>query len=294
MPVNQYWSATVYDRATHALIRDMPRAGRSSQSPGLQTKVDGSVDICFGPKPPAGQESNWVPTSAGGRIRGPVPLLRSREAAVRQGMDAVGHRADRRSVSKERSHEKPQRSDLRRLAARGGEHPRARTAQSTPQASIGDTILVTPDNFNRAETDANFAGSEKRKGLAWFMHYREPMSPDFPIVRPNRDTLYSLSVFDLDAGPVTITLPDAGRRFMSMQVIDEDHYTPEVIYGAGTYTFTREDRHALRLARVRILVDPGIRRHQAGSRLPGCHRGRAAGGQRFEVPNWTNEPEEGA
>jgi len=68
VPVNQYWSATVYDRATHALIRDMPRAGRSSQSPGLQTKVDGSVDIYFGPKPPAGQESNWVPTSASGEF----------------------------------------------------------------------------------------------------------------------------------------------------------------------------------------------------------------------------------
>jgi hypothetical protein len=40
----------------------------------------------------------------------------------------------------------------------------------------------------------------------------------------NRDTLYSLSVFDLDAGPVTVALPDAGQRFMSMQVIDEDHY----------------------------------------------------------------------
>jgi hypothetical protein len=37
-------------------------------------------------------------------------------------------------------------------------------------------------------------------------------------VRPNRDTLYSLSVFDLDAGLVTITLPHAGQRFMSMQV----------------------------------------------------------------------------
>ena len=49
----------------------------------------------------------------------------------------------------------------------------------------------------------------------------------------NRDTLYSSALFDLDAGPVTITLPDAGKRFMSMQVINEDHYVPEVFYGAG-------------------------------------------------------------
>ena len=64
VPVNQYWSATVYDRATHALIRDMARAGRSSQSPGLQTNADGSVDIWFGPLAPKGKDSNWVPTSA--------------------------------------------------------------------------------------------------------------------------------------------------------------------------------------------------------------------------------------
>jgi hypothetical protein len=67
-PVTQYWSATVYDRDTHALIRNMPWASRSSQTPGLQKNADGSVDISFGPKAPAGQESNWVPTSADGKF----------------------------------------------------------------------------------------------------------------------------------------------------------------------------------------------------------------------------------
>jgi hypothetical protein len=67
-PVKQYWSATAYDRETHALIREMPRAGRSSQSPGLQANADGSVDIWFASKAPAGKESNWVPTSAGGQF----------------------------------------------------------------------------------------------------------------------------------------------------------------------------------------------------------------------------------
>jgi len=68
VPVQQYWSATAYDRATHTLIRDMARAGRSSQSPGLQTNADGSVDIYFGPKAPAGRESNWVPTKLDGQF----------------------------------------------------------------------------------------------------------------------------------------------------------------------------------------------------------------------------------
>jgi hypothetical protein len=58
-------------------------------------------------------------------------------------------------------------------------------------------------------------------------------------------------------GPVIITLPDAGKRFMSMQVIDEDQYTYAVYYGAGPYTVTREEigtRYGL--LGIRILVNP--------------------------------------
>jgi hypothetical protein len=63
-PVRLYWSATVYDRATHALIRNLPRSSRASNRPGLQKNADGSVDVYFGPKAPEGKESNWIPTSA--------------------------------------------------------------------------------------------------------------------------------------------------------------------------------------------------------------------------------------
>jgi hypothetical protein len=67
-PVRLYWSATVYDRATHALIRDMAWSSCSSHKPGLQKNADGSVDIYFGPKAPAGKESNWIPTSTNGKF----------------------------------------------------------------------------------------------------------------------------------------------------------------------------------------------------------------------------------
>jgi hypothetical protein len=81
VPVKQYWSITVYNRATHTFIRNLDRQGRSSQSPGLQKNADGSVDLYFGPKAPAGKETNWVPTDpAGGfellaRFYGPTPDL---------------------------------------------------------------------------------------------------------------------------------------------------------------------------------------------------------------------------
>jgi hypothetical protein len=43
-------------------------------------------------------------------------------------------------------------------------------------------------------------------------------------VRANRDKLYSSGNFDLDADPVTVTMPETGGLFMSMQVINQDHY----------------------------------------------------------------------
>ena len=64
-PIEQYWSVTVYDRVTHALVLDMPRASRSSQIPEMQKNADGSVDVYFGPTAPAGKESNWIPTKPG-------------------------------------------------------------------------------------------------------------------------------------------------------------------------------------------------------------------------------------
>ena len=119
-------------------------------------------------------------------------------------------------------------------------------------------IHVSPDNFIRAETDMYFGNIAGTGGLGRFVHFRE-LSPldNQLVVRQNRDTLYSPVLFDLEAGPVTVTLPDAGDRFMSMQVITEDHYVPEVVYTAGSHTFTGEDIGTRYVALpLRILVNP--------------------------------------
>src|SRR6516165_9796308 len=87
------------------------------------------------------------------------------------------------------------------------------------QTTASPTELVTVENDNRAQTDVNFAGVVKNGGFGRFRHGRELAPPvQQGIVRPNRDTLYSFAIVDLDAGPVTIALPDAGKRFMGMQV----------------------------------------------------------------------------
>jgi hypothetical protein len=62
VPVEQYWSATAYDGVLHTLIRNVSRASRSSQIPEMKKNADGSIDVYFGPKAPAGEDANWVPT----------------------------------------------------------------------------------------------------------------------------------------------------------------------------------------------------------------------------------------
>ncbi len=130
----------------------------------------------------------------------------------------------------------------------------------TAPAVAQGTVPVTVDNFIRAESDQYLGGLVKDSGgaLGKLNHRREPASIDGQtVIRLNRDTLYSSMVVDLDAGPVTITMPDAGKRFMSMQVINQDHYVPEVDYGAGTRTLSK-DKVGTRYAviGIRTLVNP--------------------------------------
>ncbi|MHA4843634.1 DUF1254 domain-containing protein [Flavitalea antarctica] len=119
-------------------------------------------------------------------------------------------------------------------------------------------VPVTAENFVRAESDLYFNGIVKNGGFGKFDHTREPAPLDKQtVIRLNRDTVYSAAIFDLEAAPVTITMPDPGKRFMSLQVINEDQYTFGVFYGAGTYTLDLESvgtRYVV--AAVRTLIDP--------------------------------------
>jgi hypothetical protein len=65
VPAKQYWSMIVYAVDTAALIREAPVVTLDSYSQVMQRNADGSVDIYFGPKPPAGKEANWIYTAPG-------------------------------------------------------------------------------------------------------------------------------------------------------------------------------------------------------------------------------------
>lgn len=139
----------------------------------------------------------------------------------------------------------------------------ALTAINTVHAQSGspmgtNVVPVTVDNFIRAESDLYLSDMVKDGSFGKFLHRRELAAIDNQTVtRLNRDTLYSAAVFDLDAGPVTITMPDAGGRYMSLMIINEDHYVPAVFYGAGSQMFTKEKIGTrYMVAAVRTFVNP--------------------------------------
>jgi len=148
---------------------------------------------------------------------------------------------------------------------------------------------VTVDNFVRAETDNYFSRFDKEGAFGKFNHNRTLAPIDMQtVIRLNRDTLYSMGVFDLDAGPVKITLPDAGKRFISLQVVNEDHYTQEVLYTPGAHTFTR-DKIGTRylLLGVRIFVNPSDPADvKAVNALQDAIQVEQKTKGTFEVPQW--------
>ena len=66
VPVNNFWAATIYDTQTRSMLQTdqrFPTVG--SQTKGIEKNADGSFDIYFAPKAPAGKEDNWLQTVPG-------------------------------------------------------------------------------------------------------------------------------------------------------------------------------------------------------------------------------------
>lgn len=119
-------------------------------------------------------------------------------------------------------------------------------------------IPVNVESFVRAETDRMFADLQRDAGgVNLFHHNREPASIDQQtVIRMNRDTLDSVAVVDLGE-PAVLTLPDAGGRYVSAMVVNQDHFVNAVHHDPGDHTLTSDElgsRYVL--IAVRTLVDP--------------------------------------
>ena len=118
--------------------------------------------------------------------------------------------------------------------------------------------MVNADNFVRAETHRMMADLQRDAGgVNTFSHHREPASVDEQtVIRMNRDTLYSVAVVDISAG-ATLTVPDAGERYLSVMVVNEDHFINKVFHEAGRHDLTVEDFSSQYVVvAARTLVDP--------------------------------------
>jgi hypothetical protein len=257
-PANAFWSLTLYELPASLLSANSLNRYliNSPMLPSLKRDADGGITLYVQhASPGVEKEANWLPSPSG-------PFF----------------------VVLRLYWPKPEALDGKWKAP-----PLVRAAEAKSPTSTG-AVPVTPDNFVRAESDLYFGNIVKDGGFGKFLHRREPAAIDNQtVIRLNRDTLYSAAVFDLDAGPVTVTLPDAGKRFMSMQVIDEDQYTPEVAYGAGRRTFTKEKigtRYVV--VAVRTLVDPNDPKDvEAVHALQDAIKVDQPGGPgTFETPNW--------
>jgi hypothetical protein len=102
-------------------------------------------------------------------------------------------------------------------------------------------IVVNVDNFDKAQTDFEFDGIIKLAGGINKVHSNRTPTPidKQNVIRMNRDTLYSLGVVNISKG-ATVTLPDTGKRYMSLMIINNDGYVNEVFYGGGSYKLTME------------------------------------------------------
>ena len=74
-----------------------------------------------------------------------------------------------------------------------------------------------------------------------WLHFRQPTPLDQQsVIRMNRDTLYSLTVVDIDEG-ATLTIPDGGGRYLTVMAINEDGYVNRVFHAVGRHRLTRDE-----------------------------------------------------
>ena len=108
-------------------------------------------------------------------------------------------------------------------------------------ASATDLTVVNVDNFDKAQTSFEYDGIIKLAQGINKIHSNRTTTPidKQNVIRMNRDTLYSLGVINISKG-ATVTLPDTGKRYMSLMVINNDGYVNEVFYGGGSYQLSMD------------------------------------------------------
>ena len=121
------------------------------------------------------------------------------------------------------------RRNLLKLGAAGlaaGLAPRCFAAPDAPLTAggVADAWLASLAIIEMAATRARMLDPStpgQHAGLNAFQHTRKLIAAgDRAITTPNNDTLYSNAFIDLSKGPVQLTIPRAGKRYMSVAIMD--------------------------------------------------------------------------
>ncbi len=268
-PVNAFWSLTLYELPSSLLSANPLNRYliNSAMLPSLKRDDDGGVTLAIQHADPgADGQANWLPAPTG-------PFLLA--------MRLYWPKADA-------------------LDGKWIAPPLVRVSDNDAAASApAAAVPVTPDNFVRAESDRYLGNLVRESEIGKLFHRREPAAIDNQtVIRLNRDTLYSSAVFDLDAGPVTITLPDAGK---TVHVDAGDRRGR--IHARGRLRRREpdadqgQDRNALCRGRGPDAGQSGRSEGRRGrSCAPGRDQGRSAGrpGQVRDSQLGSGQPEDGA
>ena len=125
------------------------------------------------------------------------------------------------------------------------------TLLATQSMAAPAATIVTEDNFAKAFTNMRLSAILTKSGEV-NKFFTMPVPSSVPeeqfVVRMNRDTAYSVSVFDM-TGDVYITVPKTDK-YATLQIVDENHESQRMIYGPGRHKMTAKTDHAFIIYRT--------------------------------------------
>ena len=222
-PVDAFWSLTMYEEPSKWLVPNPISRYLLNSTMLAQFKrdADGGLTLYVQHDSPGkDKESNWLPAP-----QGPFSVIMRLYIPKAEALDGAWVPPTLVRAGMKAGHDVP-----------------------TP-------VKVTPETYIRAETDRTFRNIAQQAGGVnrWF-YIRKPTPLDQQtVVRMNLDTLYSACIVDTAKGASVTIPPLPAGRFMSVQLIDNDHYTPAVYYAPGTYELPQDTKYLVIIVRTQIL-----------------------------------------
>lgn len=129
-------------------------------------------------------------------------------------------------------------------------------AAGSDSNSAPDPVAVTLENYKVAESDLAFNKVTRFVGMNQFLH--RPVDAfdleNQTVVRMNRDTIYSGAVVNISEG-ATVTLPESDGRYVSMMIVQNDHYIDQVFKTPGEHAIEADTEFVMVVLRIRANAD---------------------------------------